>query len=105
MKMLKLVRDRIPELIKSGRWFYESVHHRPLNPEKWLRHKLMEEVSEYLEDRTAEELADIIEVCFAIGVHIHGITPSELLQVAQIKRDERGGYKNLTAIWLLEGND
>ena len=62
----KLVRDKIPDIIrKEGR---EPVT-RTLNDEEFiaaLDAKLQEEVAEYLEDPSMEEIADILEVLEAI---------------------------------------
>ena len=69
MKYHKLVRDRIPEHIqKRGA---TPVTHKAGENEYWreLRKKLQEEVNEYLEDEETEELADILEVIYAICKH------------------------------------
>lgn len=62
----KLVRDKIPEIIKSeGR----VTKTRILNDEEYRRElnkKLQEEVKEYIEDNNVEELADIVEVIYGI---------------------------------------
>ena len=88
----KLVRDRIPELIeKQGK----IPHTRVLAQEEYLRHleaKLDEEVGEYHRDKTEEELADILEVVFALAQANH-CTKEELLSVYQKKHDARGGFE------------
>ena len=62
----KLVRDKIPDIIKAeGR----TVKTRVLNDEEYrveLNKKLQEEVKEYLDDNNVEELADIVEVIYGI---------------------------------------
>ena len=87
----KLVRDRIPELIeKQG----ETPNIRILEREEFLKHleaKLDEEVGEYRRDKNAEELADILEVVFALA-QAKGITKEELLSVYQKKHEARGGF-------------
>lgn len=62
----KLVRDKIPDIINSKN---EVAIIRKLNDEEYfneLNKKLKEEVNEYLEDYSVEELADIVEVIYGI---------------------------------------
>lgn len=88
----KLVRDKIPELIeKQG----ETPSIRVLEREEYFRHleqKLDEEVGEYHRDKTVEELADILEVVFALA-EANEVTRQELLSVYQKKHDARGGFE------------
>ena len=87
----KLVRDRIPEMIRAQG---ETPHTRILEQEEYLRHleaKLDEETGEYHRDKNAEELADILEVVFALAEAI-GCTKEELLEIYRKKHDARGGF-------------
>lgn len=63
----KLVRDRIPEIIeKSGK----KAITRTLTQEEYLMEldrKLNEECAEYQADKSLEELADMLEVMYAIA--------------------------------------
>ncbi len=62
----KLVRDKIPELI-TQKW--EPCERHIANDKEYrkaLIQKLQEEVNEFLEDNTEEELWDILEVIYAI---------------------------------------
>lgn len=108
-KIIKLVRDNIPHLIPAGQWRYELLSQRGgaknQMADKWLRHKLMEEVSEYLEDRKIDELADIVEAVFALAVHTHRTSPDEILERAERKREERGGYKELVILTIKKGEN
>ena len=89
----KLVRDKIPEIIeKSG----EIPHTRILDGEEYtalLEKKLDEEVGEFHRDRNAEELADILEVVYALAEAI-GASREELDRVYQRKHEQRGGFEN-----------
>ena len=87
----KLVRDRIPEMIEAQG---ETPHIRILEQEEFLQHleaKVDEEVGEYHRDKNAEELADILEVVFALA-EANGCSRAELMEVYQKKHDARGGF-------------
>ena len=66
--MGKLVRDKIPEIIKNdGKTPIIEI----LSNEDYLKEldkKLIEEVAEYQADKSVEEMADVLEVLFAICV-------------------------------------
>ena len=89
----KLVRDRIPEIIKSdGKTPIIEI----LPNEEYLNEldkKLNEEVAEYQADKSIEEMADVLEVLFAI-CEGRGHTVEELTQVREDKREKRGGFKD-----------
>ena len=89
--MGKLVRDKIPALIeKSGKTprirILEEAEYR-----KCLEAKLDEEVAEFHADRNAEELADILEVVYALAETV-GCTLEELLACYDRKHAQRGGF-------------
>ena len=88
----KLVRDKIPEIIlQQG----EVPNFRILDQEEYLlflEQKLDEEVGEYHRDRNVEELADILEVVFALADGIGG-GREELMEVYRRKHDLRGGFQ------------
>lgn len=87
----KLVRDRIPEIIeKSGK----SCATKVLSQEEYLRFlqmKLDEEVSEYHESGSHEELADILEVVYALAAAT-GCTEERLNAIRLEKARKRGGF-------------
>lgn len=88
----KLVRDKIPEIIKSNG---EKAVTRSLSDEEYiieLNKKLLEEVNEYLKDDTAEEIADILEVIRAI-INFKNITYEEVEEIRIKKLEKRGGFK------------
>jgi len=87
----KLVRDKIPEIIKSKG---ETPIYRVLTSSEYLsalNQKLQEEVSEYLDDNCLEELSDILEVAFAIAA-VKGYTPEELAQARDAKNNRNGAF-------------
>ncbi len=92
MKYDKLVRDLIPEIIasKGGKVI---AHFASQNEyELRLRAKLQEEVAEFLESGAPEELADIMEVVYALG-DVAGLDSAGLESVRAAKAAERGGFK------------
>lgn len=88
----KLVRDRIPEIIASDG---KTCVCETLSDEDYLRlldAKLTEELSEYQESHSLEELADLLEVLRAVAV-ARGWTWEELERVRQEKASKRGGFE------------
>lgn len=87
----KLVRDKIPQLIRQQG--SEPVI-QILDEEAYTRcleDKLDEEVSEYHADQNLDELADILEVVFALAANL-GASRDELMTVYQAKNKKRGGF-------------
>lgn len=98
--MGKLVRDRIPDIIKtSGR----TPVVRVLSEEEYaaaLLAKLQEEVDELVAappEQRLEEAGDVYEVLLAIAAELgHG--EADLHREARHKRETRGGF--IQRIWL-----
>lgn len=87
----KLVRDKIPEIIKAdGK---ECKTHILSNDEyiAVLEAKLNEEVVEYQADKNLEEMADVLEVLQAICI-ARGYSLEELEALRAKKARERGGF-------------
>lgn len=95
----KLVRDRIPEIIRSQGDVPKTEILNNNNYFAALNQKLEEEVAEYLEDYSVDELADIVEVIFAI-VKFKGLDVNEFEALRLKKHKERGGFDS--RISLLE---
>lgn len=99
--MGKLVRDKIPELIRAdGRRPVVRV----LDDDAYrdaLHDKLLEEAAELRAASTVAdvlaEAADVLEVLTAI-VGVHGATVDDVLALAADKRRERGGF--VEKLWL-----
>ena len=87
----KLVRDRIPEIIeKDGKTCVCSE----LSQEDYitmLDQKLNEELAEYQESKSMEELADLLEVMSAVAAD-RGSSLEEVEQIRQKKKEKRGGF-------------
>ena len=93
MKYNKLVRDRIPEIIRQRGDV--PVTHIADDAEYWkkLKEKLREEVEEFSKDGSEEELADILEVIYAI-CDFRKIDREKLELARKRKAKERGGFKS-----------
>lgn len=103
MKEEKLVRDRVPEIIRSKG---ECCCARVLPPEEYtkaLDEKLVEEMQEFLNEtdpsHRAEELADLMEVIFA-EANLLGLSHSALNRIRKAKLTERGGFTRRLALRL-----
>jgi predicted house-cleaning noncanonical NTP pyrophosphatase (MazG superfamily) len=88
----KLVRDRIPEIIKAKNETPITHIADDQEYEIKLKEKLKEEVAEFLKDSNPEELADILEVVYALGDNL-GVDTKELEKIRAEKADKRGGFK------------
>ena len=98
----KLVRDRIPEIIEATG---QSCVTRVLSDADYIRmldEKLSEELAEYQESKSTEELADLLEVIEATAL-ARGCSWEELLSIKAQKRQKRGGFEE--KILLLEVTD
>ena len=97
----KLIRDKIPEMIEQNGG---NAVIRQLSQEEFVRFlemKLDEEVGEYHRDKTVEELADILEVVYALAENL-GKSREELQEVYEKKHQERGGFRD--RIYLLSND-
>ena len=87
----KLVRDKIPSIIVAQG---EKPHVRVLSDEEYTRcleEKLDEEVGEYHTDKSLQELADILEVVYALAED-QGFSREELQSAYARKHEARGGF-------------
>ncbi|MFB6808821.1 nucleoside triphosphate pyrophosphohydrolase [Streptomyces sp. NPDC056387] len=90
----KLVRDRIPQIIRADGLDPEVYVADPAEYRQRLRAKLAEEVAEYMEaDEThaPEELADVLEVVFALAADL-GVDGAQLEGIRASKAEQRGGF-------------
>lgn len=97
----KLVRDRIPQIIRNNGAEPMIYKAAPEEYRQRLRDKLGEEVSEFLaadRARAPEELADVLEVVRALAADL-GIAPDQLEKIREAKCDERGAFTD-RIVWL-----
>lgn len=108
----KLVRDKIPSIISNNG---EKAFIKILNDDEYkseLLKKLLEECNEVLVAKDEEkilELADMLEVMRTMAL-VYGYSLAEVINVADKKKEERGGfmekifleYVDKKDIWLNE---
>ncbi len=88
----KLVRDRIPEIIEADG---KTCICKTLSDEDYLHlldEKLNEELAEYQESKSLEELADLLEVMRAV-VKARGWSLEDLERARAEKAAKRGGFE------------
>lgn len=98
----KLVRDKIPQIIKEQG---EVPCVRVLSDGEYtcaLDQKLKEETDEFLQEKNLEELADILEVLFAQAENL-GFTKEDLCRCYDQKHEKRGGFRNRIFLISKEG--
>ena len=93
MKYNKLVRDKIPEIIKNNGEI--PITHIASDNEYFrkLKDKLQEEVDEFLKDSNKEELVDILEVIYSLS-DFYKIDKTELERLCKDKAEKRGRFKD-----------
>ncbi len=99
----KLVRDKIPQIIEqSGKQAtIEQVSGKEYL--ELLNAKLGEEPQEYLDSQSIEELADLVEVVYAI-LDEKNISIQEFELIRQQKVNEKGAFKeNLMLKEVIDG--
>lgn len=96
-KVDKLLRDRIPSLLRSKGIV---VNERMMDDEEYLfrlKEKLTEETEEVKNTRNteelAEELADVLEVVHSLA-SASGLTQEDIEKARKKKREEKGGFEN-----------
>ncbi|WP_341714392.1 nucleoside triphosphate pyrophosphohydrolase [Limnobacter sp.] len=91
--MEKLVRDRIPIIMRDA-GVQAAVRYVDQNDKlPWLYSKLREEADELEAASTLDECADVFEVLRAIAAAL-GYSLDELVSAADSKREVRGGFRD-----------
>ena len=91
IKYNKLVRDKIPDIIKADGG--ECRFHVAKKNEfaELLNEKVFEEAMELIENPCAEEIADVLEVIEALA-RMHHINLDDIKAAKAKKREERGSF-------------
>ena len=87
----KAIRDKIPDIIKKSgnNCNVKKLSDNEFLPE--LEKKFREEVEEYLESKSVEELADAIEVIYRIA-ELKGTSKEKLEMLREEKASKRGKF-------------
>lgn len=105
IKYDKLIRDKIPEIIqKDGKDSAIRIAEEEEYVQKLLE-KLEEEVTELLsapEENEAEEIADILEVLYAI-CDARGVSRDKIEEIRVQKANERGGFQKRIILEEIRG--
>ncbi|PFD40646.1 nucleoside triphosphate pyrophosphohydrolase [Bacillus cereus] len=99
----KLIRNKIPQIIKSNG---KTPTTRILPEDEYIEElckKTQEELTEYIKAKTKpdklEELSDLLELINALAEH-EGATLEEINNIRKKKAEERGGFSN--RVFLIE---
>ena len=98
MRYDKLVRDRIPEIIRKKA---KEFTYRKATDEEYffyLKKKLVEEVREFVEKPSLKEMADVQEVINFLLKEM-GHTQPDLRMARSLKIEDRGSFNDR---WILE---
>lgn len=97
----KLIRDNILKIMEDKGC---KVTYRILDDKEYLKElekKLLEEVNEYLEEHDPEEMADILEVLYAL-LEFNNKTMEEVEEIRIKKRNKKGAFKNKIFLMQVE---
>ena len=102
----KLVRDKIPEIIKRDNCEPKT---RTLDSKEFLVElfkKMSEEAQEFIEakdDKNAvmKEITDIYEIIDTV-IRLYGLNKEEIIALQEKRREERGGFKNMVFLESVE---
>jgi predicted house-cleaning noncanonical NTP pyrophosphatase (MazG superfamily) len=87
----KLVRDKIPEILKEKKVKFKSHTATKKEYLDKLYEKLIEELEEFKAKPSIEEFADMLEVLEYIA-KFHGFELNDIKQAKKLKILERGGF-------------
>lgn len=101
----KLVRDKIPEIIEQAGKTCKCSTLSEQDYIAMLDQKLNEELAEYQESKSMEELADLLEVMIAVST-ARGSSIEEVERIRMKKKDQRGGFeKKILLEYVTEQGD
>ena len=94
----KAVRDRIPEIIRESGKDCKVITLADTDFLTELEKKLQEELNEYMESKSLEELADLLEIIRRLA-ELKNSSIEKLEHIRKAKKNERGSFqKNLLLI-------
>lgn len=88
----KLIRDKISELIKGTGKDFKIEKMDQEEHLKYLNKKLQEELDEYYEEYSIEELCDLVEVIYGI-LKLKDISIEDFHSMRQKKSEDRGKFE------------
>lgn len=88
----KMVRDEVPNLIEESGFRYRAEKINNKEYFRALKAKIQEEINEFVETESLEELADIMEVLFAMA-KAKGYSEEDLKIERERKRMLKGGFE------------
>lgn len=95
-KAAKLVRDRIPEIVRANGKSCTITQLSAAEYRQALREKLVEEANEVADaeekSELLKELADVGEVLNAL-MAAYNISPEQVKSIQQERREQRGGFE------------
>lgn len=94
---MKIVRDRIPEIVKQNKKvLFENVDNA--KAVELLCEKVKEELREFKREYSKEEFCDLLEVVYSIGEKLN-FDSDEIHDLAEAKREMNGGFtKNVVMV-------
>lgn len=102
IKYNKLIRDKIPEIIRTSGKTPIVAQFDARSYKEGLDDKLSEELKEYLASDDIEELADLVEVIYAI-IKYKNVGMEEFERIRTKKALERGAFdKRLKLVEVIE---
>ncbi|MCF2136090.1 MAG: nucleoside triphosphate pyrophosphohydrolase [Candidatus Thorarchaeota archaeon] len=99
MSYEKLVRDLIPDIIRSNGDTPIVRIAQSSEADSLLREKLVEEAVEFRSSGDLVEIADVLEVIYAI-LEQRGVDLKAIEQLRLKKREERGGFERLFVLTM-----
>ena len=105
MSYKKLVRDKIPDIIKLNDNVEPII--RVLDDHEYLdelNKKIQEELAEYLDSGDVEELADLEEVLRAI-LDVKNVSYEEFESIRKSKVEKRGAFKDKVYLEGIQENN
>ncbi len=103
----KLVRDRIPEIIRQSGRECETFIMDEMQYKNVLKMKLIEESEEVVNAKPEElikELADVFEVVDGI-IEIYGLDKDSILEEQKKRKEKRGSFTNRTCLVWAESEE